>query len=74
MSPDSVNAFASRQAAWAAKQRAKGLCPSCGKPRGELAYCDDCARRRREMDRKRRGFEPWKPGGPGRRPKEVKFE
>lgn len=55
----------SKQDRWRAKQRAAGRCVKCGQLRGQYKWrCDKCVAKAR----KRGGFKPWRPGGPGRTP------
>lgn len=74
--------MASRQYNWQVKMmmQGQGRCLICGKDRnGYKQYCDSCAERRRERERKygeryRRevlGFKPCRPGGKGRPPREF---
>lgn len=55
---------------------AKGLCSQCGlEPLVNARYCVECRRRfrirERNYMRRRFGYKPWRPGGPGRPPIEV---
>lgn len=52
-----------------AKQLRKSRCTQCGAELKKYKVeCNDCARKRRERIRERKGFSPWKPGGRGRPP------
>jgi len=46
----------SRQSRWQEERRKRGLCTLCGRPRPpELSLCLECAVKRRERARERRG-------------------
>lgn len=64
----------SRQQRWAEKKKAMGLCRLCGSPRaeGNANFCEVHLKSDRAYQRKRKGFQPWHPGGKGRRPKWAK--
>jgi len=54
-----------------------GLCGPCGKPRGNSPYmntCIECAEKRRERQRKKKGFRKWSAGGRGRPPLTTRFQ
>jgi hypothetical protein len=45
----------SRQKRWQAKKKSEGNCPCCGRPANRLAYCLECAVKKREARRRRIG-------------------
>jgi len=59
-----------RQGAWAARQRAAGLCQDCTEPQvaGSTGYCLTHLIRHRIIKRRTTGNRPWRPGGRGRPP------
>lgn len=53
-----------------------GLCGPCGKPRDDSPYmdtCAECGEKRRERQRKKKNYRPWREGSRGRKPFTVKF-
>ena len=59
--------------AWREKNVAAGLCARCGRPRKTYAYhCDSCQATKDAENRRREGFQPWRPGSRGAIPKAVK--
>ena len=58
----------SRQQEWQKKQRELGNCTICGEPAEGLARCPECAIKARKSQRKRYGYNKWKPGSNGRPP------
>lgn len=63
----------SRQRIWQALQVAAGRCVTCGQPKSENAgvHCRRCREMTRQYDRRRRGWQEWRPGSRGRRPMEL---
>ncbi len=60
----------SRQSAYQSRNLAAGLCRQCGQPREHYrGLCDPCALIQRERMRLRKGYKPYRDGGPGRRPR-----
>ena len=58
-----------RQRRWQLARKAEGVCEVCGKgPLLTSVKCKYCAEKKTDLQRKRLGFEPWHPGGPGRPP------
>lgn len=75
MSEISIKTPVSRQRQYQLRQLAKGLCMLCASPLFTKSHCAKhaalfntgvAARMRRKY-----GFQPWKPGGPGRPPKSA---
>jgi hypothetical protein len=59
----------SRQAQYQKRKITAGLCGKCGRePLFSSTLCLGCIRVNRHLQRKARGFKPWKPGGVGRPP------
>ncbi len=62
--------MSSRQLRWQQKQMSRGLCQKCGEKRNlYAALCDLCGHKARDAVRIRKKSKMWKPGGPGRPPK-----
>lgn len=57
--------------AWQQRMTAAGRCRTCGRSNPVPAFkrCPACRRRDRVYQRLRRGWNEWRPGGPGRPPK-----
>lgn len=67
----------SRQSEWMAARVAAGKCKFCGKPRGDSpskVLCRPCSKQSRNYVRRKAGCKPWRPGGPGRPPKQTPKE
>ena len=60
----------SRQRIWQKVKQAEGMCMRCGKPALEgSGLCEKHLLEQRQRQRKLKGCQAWKPGGPGRPPK-----
>jgi hypothetical protein len=62
--------MSTRQQKWKAKRLAEGKCTQCGKEREnlEVQKCAACTEKANTRLRAARGYKPWEPGKPGRRP------
>ena len=57
--------------AWRMRQASAGRCPKCGRSDdGGGALCRGCRKKNRELNRRKTGSSPWRPGGRGRPPME----
>ena len=57
-----------RQRRYQLNHKAKGMCQLCLLPlaKGSRVHCEIHLLSNRERNRRRGGYQPWRPGGPGR--------
>lgn len=69
--PHKPGVFVSRQYLCQLRKLAAGCCICCGAPRRLYAReCDACRVKRRNLQRRRRGSQPWRAGSRGRPPRD----
>jgi len=58
----------SRQYVWQLRKSAEGKCRICGEPKVSANYCLEHQLAQKKINRKAKGFKPWRKGKPGRPP------
>lgn len=75
--PRPPNSPPTRQHTWQLKKIQENHCTICGKDKGDSEYrfyCMGCGVKQRIRARKKKKYKPWRPGGPGRPPFQIKEE